>query len=275
MNNWRIFDMNRQNVQIKPHVLPLKIYLGVGGFLIFLTLITVLIARMDLGPWNLAVAMSIAAFKATLVLLFFMHLKYDNKMYSVLFIISVLTLAVFIIFILFDTLRRGDINKVRTTYENKYAIIYDIDGKPVPLSDRLSLGNGATNYAKFYLEHGYGPIKEILTFNNIDSSMALEGSKLFDQTCANCHNLDSRHIGPPLRGVTSFRSNTFIMNMILNPEENIKKHPDIMALQKNYHTIMTYQYLNKDEARKILEYLRIEAGNNPGVKDGETKDNSK
>lgn len=166
-------------------------------------------------------------------------------------------------------------NTVRTIYKNKYAIIYDIDGKPVPLSDRLTLGNGATNYAKFYLEHGYGPIKEILTFDNIDSSIALEGSKLFGQTCANCHNLDSRHIGPPLRGVTSFRSNTFIMNMILNPEENIKKHPDIMALQKNYHTIMTYQYLNKEEARKILEYLRIEAGNNPGVKYGETNDNSK
>lgn len=28
--------MNRQNIQAKPHVLPLKIYLGVGGFLIFL-----------------------------------------------------------------------------------------------------------------------------------------------------------------------------------------------------------------------------------------------
>ncbi len=267
--------MNIQQIESNPHVLPLKLYLGVGGFLLFLTAITVMVAQLDLGAWNLAVAMSIAAFKALLVLLYFMHLKYDNKFYSLIFVIAILMLAAFIILTLFDTLRRGEINIDRTLVKSQYAIIYDFDGVPVPMSDRGGVGNGSKNYAKFYLEHGYGPVKEVLTLDKIDSLMALRGSKLFGQTCASCHELDSRHIGPPLRGVTSFRSNTFIMNMILNPEENVRKHPDLIALQKSYHTIMTHQYLDIEQARMILEYLRIEAGNNRGEKYGETINDSK
>ncbi len=73
------------------------------------TAITVIVAQYQFGEYNLLIAMIIAAIKATLVALFFMHLKYDNKIYAAVFVGSLLFLAVFIIFTMFDTLRRGDI----------------------------------------------------------------------------------------------------------------------------------------------------------------------
>ena len=91
------------------HILPLRIYLGVGAALLLLTAVTVSISFIHLGPFNLVVALSIATIKAILVALFFMHLLYDNKLYLLIFIFALLILATFIILTLFDTMRRGDL----------------------------------------------------------------------------------------------------------------------------------------------------------------------
>ena len=91
------------------HILPLKMYLGIGATLIFMTIVTVAVAQVHLGPFNLVVALLIAVFKAVLVGMFFMHLKYDNKLFGVIFLSSLCFLVIFIIITLFDTLRRGDI----------------------------------------------------------------------------------------------------------------------------------------------------------------------
>lgn len=95
----------------KPHVLPLSTYLTVGGLLLALTVVTVLVAQFHFGEWNLIVAMAVAAVKATLVLLFFMHLKYDNKMYTYAFLISIAFLAVFITFTMIDTMTRDEFGR--------------------------------------------------------------------------------------------------------------------------------------------------------------------
>lgn len=100
--------MNEQSTH-QHHILPLKIYLRVAAALLIFTAITVFVAQYQFGEYNLLIAMIIAAIKATLVALFFMHLKYDNKIYATVFVGSLLFLAVFIIFTMFDTLRRDDI----------------------------------------------------------------------------------------------------------------------------------------------------------------------
>ena len=67
------------------HIIPLKTYFKVFGALMVLTVLTVLAAKLDLtqflgdGPWNVILAMIIAIVKSSLVLLFFMHLYYDNR----------------------------------------------------------------------------------------------------------------------------------------------------------------------------------------------------
>ena len=61
------------------HVLPLKVYFGVYGGLILGTILTVAAAQVHIGPFNVPIMLLIAVTKATLVALFFMHLRYERK----------------------------------------------------------------------------------------------------------------------------------------------------------------------------------------------------
>jgi cytochrome c oxidase subunit 4 len=67
------------------HIIPLSTYLKVAGALFVLTILTVVFHQMHLGALAGPVAFLIAAIKAALVLLYFMHLKYDNMMNRVIF----------------------------------------------------------------------------------------------------------------------------------------------------------------------------------------------
>jgi cytochrome c oxidase subunit 4 len=91
------------------HILPLKVYFSVAVALLVFTVITVAVAQFHFGEFNLLIAMLVAIIKASLVALYFMHLRYDNKIYAVVFVGSLMFLAVFITFTMIDTLRRGDI----------------------------------------------------------------------------------------------------------------------------------------------------------------------
>jgi cytochrome c oxidase subunit 4 len=75
------------------HIVPYWVYFAVLGALLFLTLITVLITRVELGALNTAAAMLIASVKGLIVLLYFMHLKFDQKIYGIM---VGLVMAVFI-----------------------------------------------------------------------------------------------------------------------------------------------------------------------------------
>jgi cytochrome c oxidase subunit 4 len=62
------------------HVVPLTIYYGIFGILMVLTAVTVGVAYIDLGRWNTVVALAIACFKAMIVVLYFMHVKYSTRL---------------------------------------------------------------------------------------------------------------------------------------------------------------------------------------------------
>jgi len=86
------------------HVLPTKVLLGTFGALMVLTIVTVLATRFDFGGQiNLAIAMAIAVIKATLVILFFMHLFYDKLFHTVLVIGGLLAASLFVGFTLMDS----------------------------------------------------------------------------------------------------------------------------------------------------------------------------
>lgn len=86
------------------HVASTKVLLGTGGSLLFLTIVTVLATKVDFGQsMNLAIAMFIAVIKATLVILFFMHLKYDKIFHTVVFLSAILAAALFVGFTLMDS----------------------------------------------------------------------------------------------------------------------------------------------------------------------------
>lgn len=86
------------------HVASVKVLVGTGGSLLFLTIVTVLATKVDFGAnINLAIAMAIAVLKATLVVLFFMHLKYDKLFHSVIFVGAILAASLFVGFTLMDS----------------------------------------------------------------------------------------------------------------------------------------------------------------------------
>ncbi len=86
------------------HVASVKVLTATGGTLLVLTVVTVLATKVDFGAnINLAVAMAIAVLKATLVILFFMHLKYDKLFHSIIFISAILAASLFVGFTLMDS----------------------------------------------------------------------------------------------------------------------------------------------------------------------------
>ncbi|MGD0382797.1 MAG: cytochrome C oxidase subunit IV family protein [Thermoguttaceae bacterium] len=92
------------------HAVPLPVLSAVLAALLVMTLLTVAAAREDLGSWNLIIALGIATIKAALVVLFFMHLRYDNPFYAVVFITALLFVALFLGLTLLDTTQyQGDI----------------------------------------------------------------------------------------------------------------------------------------------------------------------
>lgn len=232
----------------KTHILPLSTYLGVATGLLIMTALTIWVAGIDFGPWNMVIALAIAAFKASLVALFFMHLIYDNRIYMVVFLTALLFLAVFIVLTMFDTSYRGAIYELQAAPINPHAIIYDN-----PSADDAA---NAVMLSDFQMEHGIGPFTETITLNPLDNSLATRGEEIFDIKCGTCHRMDERLVGPALRDITQRRTPEFILNMILNPEEMIKKHPVVQELLAQYYTKMTFQNVSQDDAMAILEFLR-------------------
>jgi caa(3)-type oxidase subunit IV len=108
----------------QPHVIPLYMYLGVGAALLVLTVVTVAAAQIDLGAWNIVVALVIATIKATLVAFIFMHLFYDSKLYFLVFTVALAFLAILIGFSMADTERRGDLYLEVEKPIRQEAIIY-------------------------------------------------------------------------------------------------------------------------------------------------------
>ncbi|MGZ3803003.1 MAG: c-type cytochrome [Pseudobdellovibrionaceae bacterium] len=87
--------------------------------------------------------------------------------------------------------------------------------------------------------------------------MAASGKTLFESKCVACHKIETKYIGPALKGVTNRRRPEWIMNMILNPDEMIQKDETAKALIKIYLAPMANQSLKPDEARMVLEYFRL------------------
>lgn len=61
-------------------ITPVRTYVLIWAILTILTFTTYGVAQIDLGPWNIVVALFIAFFKMMLVILFFMHVKTDNPL---------------------------------------------------------------------------------------------------------------------------------------------------------------------------------------------------
>lgn len=105
------------------------------------------------------------------------------------------------------------------------------------------------------IRQGIGPV-DTLHLEAVNPNLARRGERIFRDKCMKCHLLDKPNLGPPLRNVANRRSPEFIMNIILNPQENVMRHPALQKYRQQYNQLMTSQGLDSTAARAVLEYFR-------------------
>ena len=105
------------------HIVPIKFLVFICCILLFLTAVTVWVSRYDFTEINIAemgiiMALAVATVKATLVGLYFMHLRWDRAFVGFIFVGSILFVVLFIGIALTDTMEyqpsiiKGDTPKV-------------------------------------------------------------------------------------------------------------------------------------------------------------------
>ena len=89
------------------HVLPKRTYFAIFAILILCTYLTWQVAYFDLGRLNAVAALGIAVFKAVIVVLFFMHVRYATRLTWVVVIAGVFWLMIMLVVTMSDYLTRG------------------------------------------------------------------------------------------------------------------------------------------------------------------------
>jgi cytochrome c oxidase subunit IV len=97
--------MSLQNTE--PHIVPKRTYYSIYVILLVCTYLTWQVAFFDLGVLNTVAAVTIAVFKAGLVVLFFMHVKDSTRLTWLVVIGSVFWLGILLTLTFGDYLTRG------------------------------------------------------------------------------------------------------------------------------------------------------------------------
>ncbi len=90
-------EQKQEHVVVRP-----RVFIIVWACLLVLTGLTIKAAQMRMGEWSMLANLLIASAKASLVLWFFMHLKYEKKIFKLLFFVPVLTITIIIGLTFFD-----------------------------------------------------------------------------------------------------------------------------------------------------------------------------
>jgi hypothetical protein len=104
---------------------------------------------------------------------------------------------------------------------------------------------------------------EVQLTHPLNAQWVAEGKATYDLKCQSCHRLTGEKlVGPGWKGVTSRRAPEWIMNMITNVDMMLEKDPQAQKLLEECLVRMPNQNLNKEEARKVLEFQRSNDGQN-------------
>ncbi len=88
-------------------VVSRKTYFLIFGLLVVLTLVTTEVAFFDFGLFNPVIALTIAVVKATFVVLFFMHMKYNSRLTMIIGAAAIFWLGILLVLTMSDYLARG------------------------------------------------------------------------------------------------------------------------------------------------------------------------
>lgn len=94
----------------------------------------------------------------------------------------------------------------------------------------------------------------------IDEAKAEKGKEVFTSKCSSCHQLDSKAIGPALRGVTKRRSADWVGSMLSDPQGFVQSNEEAKKLFEEYNKIpmVIPGGITDEEKGAVIEYLRKE-----------------
>ncbi len=119
---------------------------------------------------------------------------------------------------------------------------------------------------------GVGPVENVELSSPLNEDWAKRGKAIHGQQCASCHKLtDKRAVGPGWAGITNKRKPEWIMNMIMNTSVMLEKDPDARKQLEECATRMPNQNLSRENARKVLEFMRKNDMEKVGQKDQAAK----
>lgn len=103
---------------------------------------------------------------------------------------------------------------------------------------------------------------DITLGNPLDQSMVTAGKATYELKCQACHRLTTEKlVGPGWKDVTKRRTPVWIMNMITNVEMMLETDPEAQKLLEQCMVRMPNQNLSREDARKVIEFMR----NNDGL----------
>ena len=88
------------------HIVSRTVYFVIFGALMVLTVVTYLVALYDFGYLNVVIALAVAVTKAVLVVLYFMHVRYSNRLTKIVVIAGFFWLALMVVLTLADYFTR-------------------------------------------------------------------------------------------------------------------------------------------------------------------------
>jgi mono/diheme cytochrome c family protein len=137
-------------------------------------------------------------------------------------------------------------NEVKKEEVKKETPKTEVTSADAPASKRIDLKN-----------KGVGPIKSVKLDSEINQAMVTHGADVYKRMCTACHKPTKKFIGPSPQNILERRTPEWVMNMILNPEEMIKKDALAKELLIEFNgSPMANQNLSEEDARAVLEYFR-------------------
>ncbi|MEZ4451161.1 MAG: cytochrome C oxidase subunit IV family protein [Nannocystaceae bacterium] len=134
--------------EVHHHVSPVSLYIVILGALLVLTGLTFAVSYADLGAASLPVAMLVAFVKASLVVGYFMHLKYDDRYHLFCFLGTIIFVGIFFGFTIFDLNSRDALNDEQRTFVRVEELV---NGGNLP---KVGISNDPTRLAEYEAKHG-------------------------------------------------------------------------------------------------------------------------
>ncbi len=219
------------------HITPKRTLFIVFGVLVVLTIVTAVTAQIDLGGFNVPLALAIAFTKAALVLAIFMALKYDNRVNTLIFSVGVVFVVVFLLITLLDTAFRGALG------------IMEAGVVEVPALPSASADPSADHPPATPTETEAAPT---------DAADTPDGPTLFTTyECNTCHSFDGTPglEGPSLQGLGSRLTREEVSQSLREPDAVITENFTAGIMSAKLNEIGFMDKISDEEFETLVDYL--------------------